>query len=103
MKQFRVVRVDDLDGKKAVDTVRFSYQGKGYEIDLSAANRQRFDRMMREFISKARPRSRHTVMRSEPMKVRTWARDHGLKVGSRGRIPSSVMSEYRKAKRNKVA
>lgn len=102
MKQVRVMRVDDIDGgSKAVDTVNFSYQGRMYEIDLSASNRKRMESMLDEFVSHARvkpaTRRRRKSNRSNARQVRSWAVDHGIKVGSRGRIPANVMWEYSKS------
>ena len=101
MKKVEVVLVDDIDGTAtAQETVKFTYRGKTYEIDLSESNLAKFDKFMEQYISKARTyggasRSR----RSEPNKddIRAWAKDQGLKVGARGRIPASILREYYKA------
>jgi len=114
MKKFKVMRVDDIDGAEATATVQFSYQGKAYEIDLSDDNRYRLEEALGKYISKARPTGRRkaattakktvrTASRtSDQQKARAWAVDHGVDVGSRGRVPANVMSEYRKTKRKKT-
>lgn len=47
--------IDDLDGSEDdVQTVRFALGGKAYELDLSAANRQRLDEALAPFVAVAR-------------------------------------------------
>ena len=47
--------IDDLDGSEDdVQTVRFALGGKAYELDLSAANRQRLDDALAPFVAVAR-------------------------------------------------
>ena len=45
---------DDIDGGDADETVRFALDGKGYEIDLSAANAAKLRGALQTFIDKAR-------------------------------------------------
>lgn len=55
MAQHTIVRlVDDLDGTVATTTVAFGLDGKTFEIDLSAANTDRFRAAMAEFVKAAR-------------------------------------------------
>ena len=113
MRKFKVIRLDDIDGNAAASTVRFAYQGKAYEIDLSKENVKRFDEMMSTFISRSRTKSGTTRTSKvkakrysgpgEQHKAREWARSSGVSVGDRGRVPATVMVEYRKAKRKKEA
>jgi len=46
---------DDLDGGDADETVRFALDGKGYEIDLSAANAAKLRDVLKPYIDKGRP------------------------------------------------
>jgi len=54
---------DDLDGSGATTTVRFSWEGVGYEIDLSAGNAQSFQAAVEPYLMAGRRVSR-TVKRS---------------------------------------
>lgn len=99
---------DDLDGSKAEGTVAFSYAGSHYEIDLSKKNRAAFEKSLKPYIDaarKARPaRPARRPRKSEPKAVgsgrsdlsdvRAWARDNGVAVSARGRIPQSVLDAY---------
>jgi len=49
-----VIVIDDLDGSKAVQTVRFGLDGKSYEIDLSAKNARALDRALAPYVAAAR-------------------------------------------------
>jgi hypothetical protein len=96
---------DDLDGGPAEETVPFALGAVDYEIDLSAANASRFRAQLAPFIEHARRHGRG--QRSRPgrtpgarrdsAEVRAWAREHGLEISERGRIPSSVTEQYEAA------
>ena len=50
-----IIRIrDDLDRSDADETISFSYRGTSYEIDLSAANVEVFDKSIDQFIQAAR-------------------------------------------------
>ena len=93
---------DDLDGGPADETVRFGFDGSDYEIDLSKTNAARFRRQLEPFIEHARKAGRG--QRRRPARtpsgrhhsgaVRTWARQQGIAVSDRGRIPASVLDQY---------
>jgi hypothetical protein len=92
---------DDLDGGPADETVRFAIGGAGYEIDLSTSNAAAFRRQLAPFIAHARkagrgPRrpGRSTASRGRSGDIRAWAKDHGIAVSERGRIPASVADQY---------
>src|SRR5579859_5880087 len=93
---------DDLDGGPADETVRFRFGGTDYEIDLSAKTARACRKKLAPFIEHARKPSRGPVRRAARTSagrqrsgaVRAWARDHGLAVSDRGRIPASVMEQY---------
>ena len=96
---------DDLDGGPADETVRFGFEGTDYEIDLSAKNARAFRKKLAPFIEHARRAGRRPVRRSARTsaarqrsgEVRAWARDHGIAVSARGRIPATVLEQYRAA------
>jgi microsomal dipeptidase-like Zn-dependent dipeptidase len=100
-----VVLEDDLDGGPADETVRFAFDGTQYEIDLSAKNARAFRQQLTPFIEHARKPSRRSARRNartaagrqRSAEVRAWAKDHGIAVSARGRIPASVMEQYQAA------
>ena len=96
---------DDLSGGPAQETVRFGVGGADYEIDLSRKNAAAFRRQLAPFIEHARKagraqsrRPRRTAAsRQRSSDIRAWAKDHGLAISERGRIPASVVAEYQAA------
>jgi hypothetical protein len=96
---------DDLSGGPADETVRFAFGGAEYEIDLSKKNAAAFRKQLAPFIDHARktgraqPRraGRTAVSRQRSGEVRAWAKEHGLAVSERGRIPASVVEQYQAA------
>jgi hypothetical protein len=95
---------DDLDGGPAAETVRFGLDGSQYEIDLSSKNATAFRRKLAPFIDHARKagraqrRPRHTAAtRERSGGIRAWAKDQGIAVSARGRIPASVIEQYEAA------
>ena len=100
----QVLYVDDIDGSDAEGTVRFGLGGTDYEIDLSKKNADQFAREIGPFIDAARkvPSSRRAARgarapRRGQSEVRAWARDQGIKVSDRGRIPADVLARYEAA------
>jgi len=96
---------DDLDGGPAAETVRFAFAGSEYEIDLSKKNAAAFRKQLAPFIGHARkagraqPRraGRTAASRQRSGDIRAWAKDHGLAVSERGRIPANVVQQYQAA------
>jgi hypothetical protein len=105
-----VVLEDDLTGGPAAQTMRFAFDGTDYEIDLSAKNAAAFGKQLAPYIEHARrsgraqpprpgraqpPRpGRTTASRQRSGDIRAWAKEHGLAVSERGRIPASVAEQY---------
>src|SRR5512135_763461 len=100
-------RVDDLDGSPAVETVRFGYAGRDYEIDLSEEHAAELDELLAPYIEhgrrangakpsrRARPAEGQRRRRSEEVRaIRKWAREQGLQVSDRGRVPADVIAKY---------
>jgi hypothetical protein len=93
---------DDLDGGPADETVRFGLGGTNYEIDLSTKNANAFRRQLAPFIEHARKTGRRqrrrpgrtTSSRERSADIRAWAKDQGITVSERGRIPASVAQQY---------
>jgi hypothetical protein len=97
-----VVLEDDLNGGPADETLRFGLGIAEYEIDLSAKNAAAFRRQLVPFIGHARkigrrPRRRAAQPgsnRGRSASIRVWAKDHGIAVSERGRIPAGIVEQY---------
>jgi hypothetical protein len=96
---------DDLTGGPAEQTVRFAFDGTDYEIDLNAKNAAAFNKQLAPYLEHARkagraqPRrgGRTSAGRQRSGDIRAWAKEHGLAVSERGRIPASVQEQYHAA------
>jgi len=100
---------DDLDGGPAAETVRFSFGGADYEIDLSRKNASALRKRLAPYIEHARKVSRaaqsHRAGRTAASRqrsgdIRAWAKAQGLAVSERGRMPASVIEQYHAATGN---
>ena len=99
----------DYDEKEIPDgehmTRAFSLDGRDYEIDLCEKHSQKFDEAVKRFADKARkvstrmprPKRRTAAHRQRSADIRAWARDRGIKVNERGRIPATVVQQYEEA------
>ena len=96
---------DDLTGGPAKETVRFAFEGTDYEIDLNANHAAACRKQLGPYIEHARRAGRaqsHRAGRTAGSRqrsgdIRAWAKEHGLAVSERGRIPASVMEQYQAA------
>jgi CHASE3 domain sensor protein len=96
---------DDLDGSPADETVRFGFEGTTYEIDLSAKNARAFRAQLAPFIEHARRAGRRPARREARTaagrqlsgEIRAWAKEQGIAVSDRGRVPASVAEQYQAA------
>lgn len=118
-QKVEVTLIDDTDGSESPDvtTVLFGYDGTDYEIDLSGENKDILEKRLAQFIASARRlgrsthhpspnghtptagRRRSAAARSGPSRersadIRAWAKDRGVKVSERGRIPQAVVADY---------
>lgn len=104
-QKVHVLLVDDLDGGTAEETVTFGLDGVNYEIDLSAGNAEKMRGTLAPFVGSARRlsgrgrgRGRSSSRSSgRTAEIRSWARQRGLQVSERGRVPATIVSEYEKA------
>jgi len=96
---------DDLDGGPAAETVHFALGGSEFEIDLSTKNARAFRRQLDPFLEHARrarrfsksQANRSAASRRRTNSIRTWAREHGMDISERGRIPLEVIERYEAA------
>jgi hypothetical protein len=96
---------DDLDGGPAEETVRFAVGGTQYEIDLNKKNARAFRKQLAPFIEHARRVGRGqrrrpagtAASREHGGGIRAWAKEQGIAMSGRGRIPASVVERYQAA------
>jgi hypothetical protein len=96
---------DDLTGGPAVETLRFTFEGTDYEIDLNAKNAAALRKLLAPYLeharrvgrAPARRAGRTAASRQRSGDIRAWAKEHGLQVSERGRIPASVVEQYHAA------
>lgn len=106
--QVRRYRTDDLiaaenPGAPEVEaerTTRIEVDGRAWEIDLSGASRRRLQEALAPFQRAGRPvkgpsRQRPKAERDRSAKIREWARENGVEVNERGRIPADVEARYK--------
>jgi hypothetical protein len=98
---------DDLELRKknkevpADETIEFSLDGRRYQIDLTSDNATKFrtrftpytDVATRLPVNGAKP-SRTVAKRQESADIRRWAKDMGIPVSERGRIPGEIVTQY---------
>jgi hypothetical protein len=100
-----VVLEDDMTGGPAEQTIRFAFDGTDYEIDLNAKNAAAFGKQLAPYVEHARQAGRApsrrpgrtAANRQRSGDIRAWAKEHGLAVSERGRIPASVVEQYNAA------
>lgn len=94
---------DDLEGGPADETIRFGIGGTRYEIDLNKKNARAFRRQLAPFVEHARKAGRGqrrppaSSSRQRSGDIRAWAKDQGIPVSDRGRIPAGVAKQYQAA------
>jgi hypothetical protein len=104
-QKITVTLEDDLDGSPADGTMRFGLDGAEYEIDLSQKNADTLRAALAPFIDHARrvtsggPGRRAAPARQRSASIRAWAKEHGIAVNERGRIPANVAEQYEAAGR----
>jgi nucleoid-associated protein Lsr2 len=104
-QRIHVLLVDDLDGGEAAGTVRFGLDGTDYEIDLSAAHSGELRQALGLYVAHARRaggtgKSAARGRRGSAVdtaKVREWAKEQGIEVRDRGRVPADVVEQYKAA------
>ena len=112
VKQTITQLIDDIDGGRAEETVLFAIDGTNYEIDLSRRNAARLRDLINGYTPYARAvrggassvvadgAERHPLppfVEVDNRAVRAWAASNGIELSTRGRIPASVIEQYRAA------
>lgn len=102
-RKFYIQLIDDLSGEDAVETVRFSLDDAGYEIDLTADHAAGLREALAEYVSKGRrlrgTATGHTGVtapmgREETRAIRGWASANGYDPNPRGRIRRDIQQAY---------
>jgi hypothetical protein len=106
-QRVQIVLTCDLHGDDTpgTETVPFGLDGSAYEIDLCAEHAAHLRGALAQYVGQARraggrPAGRRGRSRrdsSDSSAVRTWARERGIAVTDRGRIPQSLLEQYREA------
>jgi hypothetical protein len=106
-QKVNVILVDDIDGSDAAETVLFGLDGTQYEIDLNSGHAQELREQLDLYVRKARkvtgPASRAGRGRragandARNKEIRDWAREKGLDVNERGRIPAGIVAQFEAA------
>ncbi|MBV9856016.1 MAG: Lsr2 family protein [Streptosporangiaceae bacterium] len=108
-QKVEILFTDDLDGGEAEGTVSFGLDGATYEIDLSTANAAKLRTVLGPYVAagrkvggSARRAGQGRARRAgsggvNPTEVREWAKANNVEVNDRGRVPASVIAQYREA------
>lgn len=102
---------DDINGERIEEgqgeTLKFSFDGRSYSIDLTEANAKAFREAIKPYLDAAQPatasspratRSTGSKQDKGYMKsVRAWAQLNGVEVNARGRVPADVIAQYEAA------
>ena len=103
-QKVQVVLIDDIDGGPADETITFAVDGTSYVIDLSTANAARLRNAMAPFVGHARKAAGRSGARrprsagaGKSAEIRAWARERGLAVNERGRIPADLVAKFEAA------
>jgi hypothetical protein len=98
-----VLLVDDIDGSEAGETISFGLDGTHYEIDLNGGHARELRGQLERYVKAARKatgssgrptRVRRAFADDKNKVVRDWAREQGLEVNDRGRIPAHIVAKY---------
>lgn len=101
-KKVVVQLVDDVDGSEAVETVTFGLDGVSYEIDLSEENAAALRSDLSKWVSAGTRTGGRRAARSgsgsapsgQSARIRAWAREQGIDVSDRGRIPAELRERF---------
>ncbi len=102
-RNVQVLITDDINGEPGARTVTFALESKAYEIDLTDDNIAALRDALAPWIAAARAarsdqiptqRSRSDGRDPAAADIRQWARDNGMPVPDRGRLPIDLRERY---------
>jgi len=105
-QKIQTLFIDDIDGTEAEGTVRFGLDGTEYEIDLNEAHSTELRKSLEAYITNARKAggARRSTRGSDrkaagngidTTAIRAWAKGQGIEIKDRGRVPASIVAQYR--------
>lgn len=88
---------DDISGEEGAHRQHFALNGRYYVIDLTPENAAKLAEALGPFIAKAKAGESHRY-RSNPQapQIREWARNKGIRISERGKIPYRIYELYYK-------
>jgi hypothetical protein len=97
--------IDDLDGGPADETIEFGLYGRNHSIDLNSEHAAELRALLAPYVAVARrvvtsrraPARVAPVQDFDPAAVRAWADSRGITVSKRGRVPASLVEQYKAA------
>ena len=103
--------IDDIDGSPATATIKFTFDGQNYIIDLSEQHADEFNKALAPYIEHARrarrapankrkPRSSSEaarIKRQRNAQIRAWALENGVTVSKRGQLSQDIVAAYETA------
>jgi Lsr2 len=112
-RKVQVHLLDDIDGSVADETVKFSLDSSIYEIDLSTTHAESLRKELAKYIVAGRreprglaagqvrrspsPKPAATANPNQNQAIREWAKQTGLELSNRGRIPATVLAQFEAA------
>lgn len=110
-QKVQVLLLCDLEegNAEAEETLQFALGNTTYEIDVCVQHAQQIRTSLEPFVAHARKagtanagggrrrRERPASNREQSASIRSWAKDRGIQVNERGRIPALVVKEYEQA------
>ena len=108
-QKIQTLFIDDIDGGEAEGTVRFGLDGTEYEIDLSTKHSKELRAALGKYVEHARKTggtarraARGGIRRAgtvdiDTTAVRAWAKEQGIDIKDRGRVPADIVTKYREA------
>ena len=105
-QKVQVMLLCDLDDVNvdAEETLQFSLGNTAYEVDVCTKHAQQIREGLEPFVEHARKiggsnrrRQRAGTNGQQTAAIRSWAKDRGIHINDRGRIPASVVKEYEAA------
>ena len=110
-QKVQITLLCDLDdgNVEADETLHFGLGDASYEVDVCGKHAQQVRDGLQPFVAHGRKTSsasssssrrrsgRAAAGRDQTAGVRAWAKDKGIHVNDRGRIPASVVKEYEAA------
>ena len=102
-KKTVVTWIDDIDGSEGADTVEFGLDGLTYAIDLSKTNADALRETLSPYVDHARKVGGRGSGPQRPAgggtskAARRWAAATGIDVPASGRVPETILAQWRAA------